>query len=192
MPSPIGHALGALAIGYAVSRTSGRDDGAPEVGAVRWREAALFVGAGLAPDLDLLAGIHSQYTHSVGAVAVVLAATWLLTGGRNLRLALAVALAYASHPLLDWLGQDGTPPYGVMLLWPFDSAFHHSGLDIFRGISRRYWLPNFLAHNLAAVAWEILILAPAALAACVGRRRCRPRRRTEGRNCQSPGMERKS
>jgi hypothetical protein len=192
MPSPIGHALGALAAGYAASRTSGRDENSRETRATPWREAAAFIGAGLLPDLDLIAGIHSQYTHSVGAVAVVLAVTWLVTRGRDLRFAVAVALAYASHPLLDWLGQDGTTPYGVMLLWPFDSSFHHSGLDVFRGISRRYWLPGFVAHNLAAVAWEMLILAPPALAACVGRRRCRSRQGTDGRNCHAPEAERKS
>jgi len=126
---------------------------------------------GLLPDLDLLVGAHSQYTHSLGAVACVFAAAWLLIPGRNLRLAAAVALAYASHPLLDWLGQDGTAPYGVMLLWPADRGFHHSGLDVFIGISRRYWLHGFLAHNLAAVAREVLILGPLALGAWLIRRR---------------------
>ena len=169
MPSPIGHALGALAAGFggaALTRTS-------SLGPTRspWREAALFSAVGLLPDLDLLVGAHSQHTHSLGAVAVVLAVAWLATGGRRFGLALAVALAYASHPLLDWLGQDGTPPYGVMLLWPLDHGFHHAGLDLFTGISRRYWLPGFLAHNLAAVLREVLILGPLALGAWLLRRR---------------------
>lgn len=168
MPSPVGHALGAVAAGFAGA------DIAPSssLGHTRypWHEAALFSTIGLLPDLDLLVGAHSQYTHSVGAVAVVLAVAWLATRGRSFRLALAIALAYASHPLLDWLGQDGTPPYGVMLLWPFDPGFHHSGLDLFTGISRQYWLPGFFAHNLAAVVREVVILGPLALVAWLVRR----------------------
>jgi len=166
MPSPIGHALGALAAGFAAGAGS-----SPSPGRMRypWREAALFTAVGLVPDLDLLVGAHSQYTHSVGAVSAVLALAWMAT--RDFRLALAVAVAYASHPLLDWLGQDGTPPYGVMLLWPFDPGFHHSGLDVFTGISRRYWLPGFIAHNLSAVVREVLILGPLALGAWWLRRR---------------------
>ena len=166
MPSPIGHALGAVAAGWTCS-------GAPPGADARrpWREAAVFATVGLLPDLDLLVGAHSQYTHSLGAVATVYFAAWLATRCRSPRMALAVALAYASHPLLDWLGQDGTPPLGVMLLWPLDSGFHHAGVDVFTGISRRYWLPGFLTHNLLAVAREVVILGPIALGAWLLRRR---------------------
>ncbi len=168
MPSPIGHALGALAAGWAVlpappppSATAGR----------RWlerpalRQGALVVAVALLPDLDLLLGAHSQWTHSVGAVGLVFLAAWLAGRGRHPRLAAALALAYATHPLLDWLGQDGTPPYGVMGAWPFSTRFFYSGADLFTGISRRYWLPGFLAHNLAAVAREVVLLTPPTLAA---------------------------
>jgi membrane-bound metal-dependent hydrolase YbcI (DUF457 family) len=167
MPSPIGHALGAVAAGFAASRSTPAGARTP----YPWREAALFATVGLLPDLDLAFGLHSQYTHSVGAVAAAFGVAWLATRRRNLRLAAAAALAYASHPLLDWLGQDGTPPYGVMLLWPFDAGYYHSGLDVFTGISRRYWLPGFLAHNVAAVAWEVVLLGPLAVAAWWVRRR---------------------
>ena len=169
MPSPLGHALGAVAAGFAASRSTpaGPRTRGP------WREAALFAAVGLLPDLDLAVGLHSQYTHSIGAVVVAFALTWLFTRGRSVRFALAVALAYATHPLLDWLGQDGTLPYGVMLLWPLDTGFYHSGLDLFTGISRRYWLPGFLVHNLAAVAREVAILGPLALGAWFLRRRRR-------------------
>jgi len=170
MPSPIGHALGAVAAGLAGAELARSSSLAASSIRHPWREAALFSAVGLLPDLDLLVGAHSQYTHSVGAVALVLAVAWLATRGRDVGLALAVALAYASHPLLDWLGQDGTPPYGVMLLWHFDPGFHNSGLDVFSGISRRYWLPGFFVHNLAAVVREVLILGPLAVGAWLVRR----------------------
>jgi len=167
MPSPIGHALGALAAGWAVAApepkagTSGRAAGAWRPGL---RRAGLIVGVALLPDLDLLVGVHSQWTHSIGAVVLVFFAAWLAGRGRHPRLAATLALAYATHPFLDWLGEDGTPPYGVMAGWPFTDRYFHSGADLFTGISRRYWLPDFLAHNLAAVAREVILLGPFALA----------------------------
>jgi membrane-bound metal-dependent hydrolase YbcI (DUF457 family) len=140
----------------------------------------LIAGVALLPDLDLLLGAHSQWTHSIGAVGLVFLAAWLAGRGRHPRLAAALALAYATHPFLDWLGQDATPPYGVMAGWPFTDRYFHSGADLFTGISRRYWLPDFLAHNLAAVAREVVLLGPSALAAWwwqhLRRRHAAPRR----------------
>lgn len=158
MPSPIGHALGALAAGWTVLPPQ------PARGRAV-RQAVLVVAVALVPDLDLLLGAHSQWTHSVGAVALVFLASWLAGRGRHPRLAAALALAYATHPLLDWLGQDGTAPFGVMAGWPFTDRYFHSGADLFTGISRRYWLPGFLEHNLSAVTREAVLLGPLALAA---------------------------
>src|SRR5215218_9167106 len=74
MPTPIGHVLGGVAAGWLVA---GRSTAAPrEVRArtswwahAREPHAALFGATGAAPDIDLLFGTHSTYTHSVGAVA---------------------------------------------------------------------------------------------------------------------------
>ena len=111
MPSPIGHVLGGLAAGWLVA---GRSTAAPrEVRArtswwahAREPHAALFGAIGAAPDIDLLFGTHSTYTHSVGAVAGTAVAVLLWTRGRQPRLAAACAAAVASHVLLDWLGSD--------------------------------------------------------------------------------------
>ena len=179
MPSPIGHALGALAAGWAVLPPShaGRAGTAGAAPGRRGelRRAALVVAVALLPDLDLLLGAHSQWTHSAGAVAIVFLVAWLAGRRRHPRFAAALALAYATHPLLDWLGQDGTPPYGVMAGWPLTERYVHSGADLFTGISRRYWLPGFVAHNLAAIAREVVLLGPLALAAW-GWQRLRQRR----------------
>jgi membrane-bound metal-dependent hydrolase YbcI (DUF457 family) len=168
MPSPIGHALGALAAGWTVLPAAPPERGAGDGRTARWRAvrpAALLVAVSLLPDLDLLVDAHSRWTHSVGAVGLVFLAAWIAGRGRQPRLAAAVALAYATHPLLDWLGQDGTPPYGVTAAWPFSDHYFHSGADLFTGISRRYWLPGFVAHNVAAVAREVVLLGPLAVAA---------------------------
>ena len=74
----------------------------------------------------------------------------------------AVALAWGSHVLLDWLGRDTKPPFGIMALWPFSYAHYQSGLAIFPPTSRRYWLAEFWVVNLKALGIELLILAPLA------------------------------
>jgi hypothetical protein len=81
-------------------------------------------------------------------------------------------VAYASHVLFDWMGNDTTPPIGIMALWPFTDAYYQSELYVFDAISRRYWLPNFWTHNLLAVVRELAIVAP--VVALVAWRRLRP------------------
>jgi hypothetical protein len=73
--------------------------------------------------------------------------------------------------VLDALGDDTTPPIGIMALWPLTSEFYQTDLRWFMAISRRYWLPGFWTHNLLAVAWEVVLLAPVAAAVAWLRRR---------------------
>ena len=80
------------------------------------------------------------------------------------RFAVACACAYGSHVLFDWMGNDTTPPIGIMALWPFSDGFYQSNLFVFEAISRRYWLPGFWTHNLLAVVREVLIVGPAVAA----------------------------
>ncbi len=167
----MGHALGGLAAGWliggvAAARTSRTGPGSRGLLADRTvrTQAFLFATLGMLPDIDFLFGMHSMHTHSLGAAAAIgLAGLVLLRDARALT-ALACACAYASHVLLDWLGDDTTPPIGIMALWPLTGDFYQSDLHWFMAISRRYWLPNFWSHNLQAVAWEVALLAPVALA----------------------------
>ena len=170
MPSPLGHALGAVAAGWLVG---GRLWPAwhatvfvPRLGPVdltnRGVSAVLFAAVGVAPDLDLLVGTHSTYTHSVGAVAIAFGTAWVVS--RRPRVAAAIAAAWASHLLLDWLGSDTSPPIGIMALWPFSREHFQSSVYLFDAISRRYWLPEqFVWGNLKAAAKEVLILGPIAV-----------------------------
>jgi membrane-bound metal-dependent hydrolase YbcI (DUF457 family) len=162
MPSPVGHALGgAIAAALAAPRGSALAGGAGVAAARAWVSHPLVrVGAvaGCLPDIDFLWGRHNMETHSVGAaVAAALVATVLL---RSRRAGLTTALAWLTHVLFDWLGSDDTPPLGVMAFWPLDDRFFFAHAYVFEAISRRYWLPNFVAHNAWAVTSEVLILAP--------------------------------
>lgn len=118
--------------------------------------------AAVLPDIDFAWGGHNRETHSLGAAILAGAAVLTWTRGRNLRLALAVSLAWSTHVLFDWLGSDDTPPLGVMALWPLSSTFYFADAFVFEAISRRYWLPNFVGHNAVAVGKEIVLLAPLA------------------------------
>lgn len=159
-------------------------DGAPAL----LRHALIFGCAGMAPDLDLLVGAHRGPTHGLGAAVLAGGLSLLLapmadsrpaspaqahsraSPGRLL-FACAVALAYASHTLLDWLGHDTTPPTGIMALWPISRAYYESSVHLFDAISRRYWLPGFWQHNLVAMTRELTIIVPILGAIYVLRRR---------------------
>ncbi len=174
MPSPIGHALGAFAAGWTIAPDEvASPDGSPRSARdrfrsiVRSRRVWIFVAVGVAADLDLLVGLHSRRTHSVGAALLTFAvALWLTRrrGREGLWLSLAVAAAYATHPLLDYLAEDTTPPLGIMALWPFSDRFFLSPVSVFLGISRKYWLAATWARDAVSVARELVILGPLAVA----------------------------
>src|SRR3954462_15476876 len=161
MPSPIAHALAGALAGWTV---------APAPQSARRaavRRVAAFGAAGMAADLDLLVGAHSGPSHGLGAALIVGVVSWVIlrranASGTTAR-ACALAIAYASHTLLDWLGTDSSPPIGIMGLWPFSHAYYESPWHVFMAISRRYWLPEFWTANLRALARELIILVPIGL-----------------------------
>jgi hypothetical protein len=80
--------------------------------------------------------------------------------------ALVTFAAVGSHVVLDWLGHDSSPPFGVMALWPFRHDYFISGLDVFADVSRRYWKPDeFILGNAMSIAREVLVLGPLAAVA---------------------------
>lgn len=179
MPSPLGHALAGFAAGWLVDPDPARPaDCAGGFRAavsriVHSRRAWTYAAVGVAADLDLLAGLHSRYTHSVG---VALGVSYWLARRRSSRAAwfsMAIAASYSSHVLLDWLAEDTTPPIGIMALWPFSSGFYMAPFQVFLGISRKYWLASAWKQDLVSVARELLILVPVAAVVAL----CRPGRR---------------
>ena len=165
MPSPIGHIVAGAAIGRAIT---------PRKPAMLIACAALAA----APDVDLVVPwMHRMGTHSVGAVALVTIVAIAVTGKvthstrrfaarpGQVRLLVIVALvtAYSSHLLLDWLAADPTPPRGLQIMWPFNSRWYISEMDVFRGTARRnIFTVQSMWINATAVAQELLILGPIA------------------------------
>lgn len=173
MPSPLGHGLAALSVGWSVERPAAARR-------ALWAQTLTLAVIGIAPDLDLLVGRHSAETHSLGAAVLVacVAAWWRWPVARDRwRIWMIVFLAWASHPLLDMLAPDSVPPYGVMFFWPLSHAYYISGLHVFDAISRTWWVPGFLTHDLWAIVREAAILGPVATVVFLLRRpHARPRR----------------
>jgi membrane-bound metal-dependent hydrolase YbcI (DUF457 family) len=162
MPSPIGHALGGVAVAWIADLLPGRPAG-------RLRLTLTCAGLAVLPDADLLLPIaHRTFTHSIGAVAIITiiaaAVTRKVTQGKW-RIALTCGAAYASHVLLDWLQADPTPPYGLQALWPISSTWFISGWNIFRPTERQdffEWV--VMRSNLLAVIQELALLVPVVVA----------------------------
>jgi membrane-bound metal-dependent hydrolase YbcI (DUF457 family) len=170
VPTPVGHAVAGLAVGWVVERLSGDRPGqSPEDGDSRWwRRALPLVCAVVAfvPDLDIVLGAHRGASHSAaGVIAAGLAGAAIAVVRRwpIARTSIACALALASHVVLDWLGRDSSIPIGIPALWPFSTHYFYSGLDVFWDVSRRYWIPReFILGNLEALARELVVLGPMA------------------------------
>ena len=181
VPSPVGHLIAGAAIAWAAEffqplRSSAQGAAGPSAPLPIVTPLVLACAAfALAPDLDILLASHRTFTHSVAAVASAAIACGVVArmlGAPGLATGITCGLAVGSHILLDWLGHDGTPPIGLMALWPLSSAFYYSGLDLFADVSRRYWQPDeFIFKNAISVARELLILAPVAALAWGARRR---------------------
>ena len=76
-------------------------------------------------------------------------------------IACAIALAYASHTLLDWLGTDSSPPIGIMALWPFSRDYYESHLARLHGDLAPLLAAGVLDAQSARARRELLILGPA-------------------------------
>lgn len=159
MPTPVGHALGGLAVAWFAEAAARKP-------LLARRVAVACAIVAVLPDLDILVDSHRTCTHSIGATAIAGAVAWLVLRGRTPfapRTAATIAAAYASHLLLDWMGMDSSIPPGMMALWPFSSRFYISGIDFFGEVSRRYWKPDeFIFGNLSVAVREVLVLGPIA------------------------------
>jgi membrane-bound metal-dependent hydrolase YbcI (DUF457 family) len=173
MPSPIGHALGGLIVHAATA--------AP--GELRDRRRAFSLAAlAAAPDLDLLLKLfdgeshHRAASHSVGAALIVGVAVAVAARAagrtRPATVGFAAGLAWLSHVVLDLLGADSFPPYGIMALWPLSERWLQAPVPVFLDIGRTLrW--STVWHNAVAAAWESVLLLPVLLAVARWRERRR-------------------
>jgi len=170
MPSPIGHALAGIAAAWIVDLVPGRRAWRTAPASASWylraRDGltAACAAVAAAPDLDLVIHQHRTFMHSVGAAILVGLIGGAIAARRSrpiVRVALMCGAAYATHILLDWLGTDRAPPYGIQALWPFSDVWYLSNLDVFGPTERRAFLsvPALLLNTITVVR-EIAILGP--------------------------------
>ena len=171
MATPLGHALAGYAVYNFTKAAQGRDD---------LSLMLLCVFMATAPDLDFLPGLlvgrpalfHQSITHSLGAAMLVslgAAGVWGLRSRSFPAVFSYCLVAYLSHLILDLLGPDQRPPYGIPLLWPSSEAHFISPVPILLGVrhaatataSTQEWVLGLLdLHNLAAIAWETIVVLP--------------------------------
>lgn len=178
MATPVAHALAGAAVYLLLRRRR-----------ARWNDPLLYgclLAANL-PDLDFLPGLlagdrelfHRGFSHSLGfpLLAGLLAA--LAARGRparrRLALGVVLALATATHLLVDWATWDASRPAGIPLLWPWSETHYMAARPWFLNVERRqWWTLSVMAHNLRGVALEALILGPPVLGLWLLGRRPRP------------------
>jgi inner membrane protein len=154
-----------------------------------WRRLLLAVVIANVADLDMIPGIvvgepnryhHVGFSHSVvfavaaalaaGALAAAVGKRWPVVSRRMSAVAgtaLMVGLLLLSHVVLDALNRDLRPPAGVPMWWPFSTGYvqlYPWFVDVAKLGGKRSPL-DFVAsllvvHNLYAMLWEFLTLAP--------------------------------
>ena len=157
MPSPLGHGLAGVEAGWAAGRPV-----RPSRALIT--QALVLAAIGMAPDLDLLWGRHSRETHSIGAALIIAAIAawrrWPVGVDRRVGIFAVVCLTWFIHPVLDAFSVDNAAPIGVMLWWPFSTAFVHSSRTFFDPISRMWGSPDIWTHNATAAAHELMLMTP--------------------------------
>lgn len=164
MPLPIGHSVISLGL-YAAYR---KDPVTAASLKSDWKTAALFVVAGLAPDIDFVTvpflgfGSHRGFTHSF-AFALI-SASFIYTFAKTLekgltrRLFFFLLLSASLHPVCDFFTYDYLVERGgVMLLYPLSSSYLQSPFPIFMGIELRYLRTILSVHTLVALIYETVL-----------------------------------
>ena len=172
-----------------------------------------LVLAGNAADFDFVPGIligepglfHHGPTHSLFAAAVFGAlaapfARWIGFGSAR-RCAAVMALAYASHVILDMMATDDLWPSAVPLFWPISNEMINLPLGLFVAIRLDPAADGFVqgllsAHNANALLWEFVIVISALVLARVARpalaRQAAPRSAAARDRSGRPGRARPS
>jgi inner membrane protein len=196
MPTPVGH----LIVSYLVYSTQSD----------RFRNRGVLIGSlfsGVAADLDFLPGLlvgdpgrfHHGASHSLGAAVLYgfgLCGYLRYRGtSQALQLTLLLACAYVSHVILDFFAIDTGAPFGVPLLWPVSSTSYIASFPVFLDVQRlqaetvTFVTSVFSSHNLLAVTWEVLLLAPMVIFA---QRRKQPQCLLQSLRCGKMQAHRKS
>ena len=173
MPSPVAHSIIGITIWSALRIP--RRLGWFALPRWLWQQRnwlLLIIFLANAPDLDLLFGLlqgnlnayHQTVTHTLFWISLVTVCTWLLLRRHKANHPapglVLIFILLTSHLAADLVCQDYSPPYGLMLGWPFSSQYWHSPISIFPAIAKKDLWDLWSWHNLQAVLTEIWITLP--------------------------------
>lgn len=184
MPLPVAHSLAGYAIAEATNVRLAKN---------KWLNVAIFAVLANLPDIDYLPGFllgqpnrfHHLWTHSLGLALLLgffgsvllwrrhreVAVQALMPANGNTRqfalYFLAISAAVFSHCLLDLFTEDSSPPYGMLLFWPFDRGFYDVTWNLFPSTHKSNESATFFAsllhwYNFKIALREFLIMAPIA------------------------------
>ncbi|WDP90771.1 MAG: metal-dependent hydrolase [Desulfobacter sp.] len=142
MPLPIAHSATGFSIYYLIKGKPKRKE--------EWVVLGACLVLSILPDLDFVPGFllgephmfHHGVSHSLIAscIAALLSALILIKlSGNEVRIEivfLCCFLAGLSHPLLDYLCEDYSRPYGVPLFWPFIEDYFIADNPVFLAIDK--------------------------------------------------------
>ena len=149
-----------------------------------WAQRAYFLVIVLManlPDIDYIPGVlmgqinafHHWYTHTLGWIASVAAASWLLwrkTDRVGWSSFVVLFAALTSHLIADMYSGDGNPPYGIMALWPFTDSFYISPTSVFWSLRKATWNDVFQWYNVRAALYEAVVILPVIVAVLIFKR----------------------
>lgn len=182
MALPIAHSMIGLALG--IWRFVPICAGLKEALHLAWnRRVELFFCIILAnaPDVDFLFGVfsgnlnryHQVATHSLGWILAAALLIWIY-GALALKNHPGLAfwfvfLLLASHLVIDIVTVDTSPPFGIMMAWPFSDQYWHSPLSIFPAPTKKTFSDICSIHNLKNAGWEFVITLPFVAAALLSK-----------------------
>jgi membrane-bound metal-dependent hydrolase YbcI (DUF457 family) len=182
MPSPVAHTLIGLAVGMGCLVPRRRAVAVFRVLREKLRYLLVFLVIANFPDLDYVPGLfagyinafHFQYTHTLGWIAGVALAVWLLWRRQEKGIGwgmLAVLFGLlASHLAADMLMSDYWDPFGIMVLWPFSDRYFASPVTIFANVAKAEWPDIFKMQNLYVLAVELAWCVPLVLGVSLWKR----------------------
>lgn len=165
MPSPLAHSL----TGYIFY------DKNPFLFFERgWTNFLFYIFLCNLPDIDFLPGLlmgepnrfHHGFSHTLGAaflVALIAGIIFHLWKEKFWAVTIVTFFSYYSHVFMDYFTEDFRLPFGVMLLWPFDSTYYISKVLIFKKVFRSdlsstFFSTFFSRANIETFVWEAFIM----------------------------------
>jgi len=157
MCSPVGHGLAGYILYLAWNRNY------QLIG--DWKKIVLYLFAANAPDLDFIPGIlvgdanrfHHGISHTLGFSVLFALSMYVMSGFKRKKDFIIFFLLYFSHVVIDFLTADTSPPFGVMLFWPFTQRYFISSYSVFFDIHHLTLSDLFDLHNIKAMAWEAAV-----------------------------------